>query len=350
MLGYSEFLKLLSYLIKAITSIYLPLLSIMWDSTLKYALLPASAFPTESISNSQFLSLYAYIYRGSIPILVSIAIAGAALLIVSPIGISKNNEIRGFYVRFPVSIIVAVSSLLIFTALFQFLGLVYGILFSHAGTSISSFSSVTGITLISSDTGSLSLLSTVFRFILLSAYFLAIGSILSILIFRQALLLVLVILMPFLTIISIMDVGRKYAIRGWELTIELTLFQFAALLSIMLAGIFRSDVPLNLAFLFLPSVLPGYLLLSGRGLSSTPILGFIGGMTLGSSTARVGGMAAAIVESRSGGSPLPLIASGALLPAADYKSIQGIRIARKSPESITADAIREELKYRKDDY
>ena len=350
MLGYSEVITILLYLIRAVTALYSPLLGLIWEATVKYGLEPGSAFPSSSINSSGFLSLYSYIYKGSIPILVSVLIAGSALLLISPAGNPGKQRIGGIYIRMFVAILISVCSLLIFTALFQLLGFAYDLLFNHAGPSISSFSQVTGISPALSSSNGTSILLVLMRFLLLSAYFLAVGSVFSILIFRQALLIVFVLVMPFLTILSIMDIGQKYARMGWELAIELTLFQFAALLSIMLAVIFRSNVPLNLAFLFLPSILPGYLLFSGRGLASAPVLGFLGGMTLGSSATRIVGMASAVADSTSGGNPFPFVATGALLPAADYRSIQGIKISRRVPSSITEDAVKEELKYRKDDY
>ncbi len=350
MLGYSEVITLISYLIRAATALYLPLLDIMWGATVKYGLDPASAFPSVSINSSGFLSLYSYIYKETIPILVSVLLAGTALLLISSSGKAWNQRVNSMFIRICVAILVSVSSLIIFTELFQLLGFAYGLLFAHAGKSITSFGQVTGISVAQESVNSASFLPVLLRFFLLSAYFLAIGSVFSILIFRQALLILFVLVMPFLTILSILDIGQKYSRMGWELALELTIFQFAALLSIILAVIFRSDVPLNLAFLFLPSILPGYLLFSGRSLSSAPVLSFIGGMTLGSSAARIGGVASAVADTASGGNPLPVIATGALLPAADYRSVQGIRLTRKAPSSITENAIKEELKYRKDDY
>lgn len=343
---YSEIINVILLLLKAAVSLYYPLMELMWQGIYKYGIMENSAFLGFVFDNRSFLILYSTIYRYTIPVLITALIGLVSLLII--IFSSKNSavSINSVYLRTAATVIISSSTFYIFSSLLSFLGTVYALIYSYSNIDFENFSSVSGISILPVAGTSISA-DLLLRFLLLSAYFAALASLFAVLMFRQAIMIFMILLMPFFTALYIFNPTGKYTKMAWELTMEMTMFPFAVILSLTLASFFRSDVPLNLAFLFLPTVLPGFMLFSGRGLSSTPMMGLIGGMTLGSITSRGSGIAMSSMDAAATGNPLPVLAASVLMPAADYKTIKRNTIPTTKEVSWLDEALKDDMKYRK---
>jgi hypothetical protein len=138
---------------------------------------------------------------------------------------------------------------------------------------------------------------------------------------------------------------QKYSKVMWEIFIEFSMFPFLALLSLSLAENFRNYVPLQLAFLALPALLPGYLFFSGRGPSHTPFLNLFGSMAAGSFVSTVAGYSMAFSEMGSGDF-MRGFSRFIQLPSSNSTSTKP-SINRAVPRDVYAEAANEELKFRR---
>ena len=345
MIGYTQFIDIVSYLIRAMLTVYLPVLQLLWANIIKYGLASNQAYLGFAFSNSGYNGLYRFLYGKTLVWMTSALIGLAGLGLVYRASSREDPNLSGYALRLSAALIISASSLLILRGFENILVIPYSVLLNYHNLGWSTLPSIIGESA-GNASASVGLSTLVLDLLLLSAYFVAIAGLFAILMIRQAVLLFLVLVVPFLTLLYALDVGKKYATMVWELIIEFSLFPFAIVLSLILAQIFSSIVPLNLAFLFLPEILPGYLMFSGRSLSSTPMIGFMGGLTLGNMTSRSTGMMSAAGDSMVSGNPLPLLTGLTLLPAVDYRSAPRLR-PHEVQKPLLADAMNEELKYRK---
>ncbi len=347
MIGYQELLQIIIYAVKALTRIYMPLLALLWNFAIQYGLQSNMAFLGFALNNTSYLSLYSYLYGGIFPALVSLVLGISAIFLIAGSGSNPPTAYRIKIVRTFLSVTVAAGSMAIISLLLSGLQVPFHVLFDKGNVDWFSFSSVfsSGVSASAGDQASTE--SVIARFLLLSAYFIAVTSLLAVLVFRQALMIFFIMAMPVITILACLDIGVKYAKMAWELVLEFMFFPFAVMISLMLARIFSADVALNLAFLLLPSILPGYIMFSGRNLSTAPLMSFIGGMTLGGVASRSAGVATSFLDSATTGNPLRAAASIALAPAADYRLVSGISTGKGDKKHLLDDVKNEELNYRK---
>jgi hypothetical protein len=347
MIGYQQLLQIVLYGVEALTRIYTPLLGLMWNFAIRYGLQGNMSYLGFAMGNTSYLGLYSYLYGSIMPAMISLVLGISAMLIIAGSGNSPGTMHRNQVIRIFLSVTVAAGSMAIMSLLLSSLQVPFDILFDRGNVDWYSFYSVFSSGAVAGTGTRSSTVSVIARFLLLSAYFIAVTSLLAVLVFRQALMILFILIMPVLTILACLDVGVKYAKMAWELVLEFMFFPFAVMLSLMLARIFSADVALNLAFLFLPSVLPGYLMFSGRNLSTAPMMSFIGGMTLGGAASRTAGIATSFMDSASAGSPIRAMSSIALAPAADYRLVSGFRAAKMDRKPLLEDVKNEELSYRK---
>lgn len=347
MIGYQELIQIILYAVKALTQIYTPLLNLIWNFAIKYGLQGKMAYLGFAMGNRSYMDLYSYLYGNIFPAMISLVLGLSAIFLIAGSGNGPGTVYRNQLIRIFLSITVAAGSMAIMSLLLSGLQVPFEVLFDRGNVDWYSFYSVFSSGAVAGAGSQSSTVSVIARFLLLSAYFIAVTSLLAILVFRQALMILFILIMPVLTILACLDIGVKYAKMAWELVLEFMFFPFAVMLSLMLARIFSADVVLNLAFLFLPSILPGYLMFSGRNLSTAPVMSFIGGMTLGGIASRTAGVATSFMDTASTGNPVRAMSSIALAPAADYRLVSGIKAGKMDKKPFLEDVKNEELKYRK---
>ena len=347
MIGYQELMQILLYAVKALTQIYTPLLDLLWNFAIKYGLQGNMAYLSFAMGNRSYLGLYSYLYGSIFPAMISLVLGVSAIFIIAGSGSNPGTVYRNQIIRILLSVTVAAGSMAIMSMLLSGLQVPFQVLFDRGNVNWYSFYSVFSSGALISAGSQSSTISVIARFLLLSAYFIAVTSLMAVLVFRQALMILFILIMPVLTILACLDIGVKYARMAWELVLEFMFFPFAVMLSLMLARIFSADVLLNLAFLFLPSILPGYIMFSGRNLSAAPMMSFIGGMTLGGIASRTAGVATSFMDTASTGNPVRAMSSIALAPAADYRLVSGIRAGKMDKKPLLEDVKNEELNYRK---
>ncbi len=345
-------LELLYYIIDAINLLYKTLIQFFWYNAISYGLSPGNAFLLPDLGNKSFLNLYNLMLNSAfLP-------ASAIIIIVASLGVLFYNS---FYrpmnpaynlMKWVVSISIAAVSLLIVENVLFVLQGCFDYLFRNMGVNWYSFYSFSGgfsTFLASNPVGSAD--QGILQFLALSAYFIAVVSLFGMLMMRQALMILMILILPFSTILYSLDIGKKYAKIVWEFIAEMMVYPFLVLLSLYMAYIFSGNVPLQLAFLFVPIVIPAILFFSGRGVTSLPMLSFFGGLTMGAVVSRATALSSGLGRTMASGSRAEGMKAVALSPMQD-RIPQKMNDMKRTPDNSPPwKQIRdEELKYRKPDY
>lgn len=343
-------LPFLLSLLNALDTVYKGVIGILWNAAVTFGLSPKFAFLIPLTSYGSFQNLGMYISG-----VLFYQIAAIVLLISSAVTLAYNSfaEPRpyGRYIaRVATSVIIGSISFLLMVWVLKSLDYVYSTVYSGAGVNWSNF------LLFSSDTFSASAhpatngdYSTLIELFTLTGYFTAVVSLFAELMLRQALMLLALLILPVGTVLYALDRGRRFAAVLWEILVEMSAYPFLVLLCLYLANIFAWDAPLQLAFLFLPSLIPGILFATGNSFLSAPIMGFIGGMSL-TRTMGKGVEAGSIIGGLADGAGAAnSLKRGALFPVTERnplsKNFQPIRNREEMPWK---DILRDELKKRRD--
>ena len=273
---------LLLALIHTLDGVYKSIISIFWYDAIYYGLSPKFVYFSPMISSGGYTSLESAIFIGSyfqismIIMIISISAGLAYNSFIKPQSISLVL-LRGLF-----SIVFGAVSFYVITFMLAGFGALFTLAFNASGINWYNFGNFSGGYFgynagLLNNGGS----SQILEFLTLSAYFMATGSLFATLMIRQALILFCIILAPFFTLFYSLNIGTRYAKIIWEIIVEMSFYPFFVLLALYLAWLFSWDAPLQLAFLFLPVIIPGVLFFSGRGLGNAPMLNFLGDATLG---------------------------------------------------------------------
>lgn len=116
----------------------------------------------------------------------------------------------------------------------------------------------------------------VIDFLFLSGYFLSTLSLLAMLEIRQALILFLVIVLPFFSIMISFKSTERFAIMGWKLLIQISVIPFFVLIVLSISHLIIANFLLQLALLSLASIIP-LLFVSSPSIFQTGALSSIAG-------------------------------------------------------------------------
>ena len=334
---------LIASFLKAIIIPYEALLNLLWHYTLNFGMSPGHAFLSIYFQNTSYLSLLNNASHISL-YMVTPVVAVAALYFLAMNNIRPDRSAMSSLYRSAIISISALACIFIWIEAFSEAGSLYSYLWSHSSISSDSVLPVSS-GLFSGSLSGAGTTTSIMEFLMITAYFGAVVILLTTLAIRQALLLLLLPLLPIFTMLSMVGYFQKYSKVMWEIFIEFSMFPFLALLSLSLAENFRNYVPLQLAFLALPALLPGYLFFSGRGPSHTPFLNLFGSMAAGSFVSTVAGYSMAFSEMGSGDF-MRGFSRFIQLPSSNSTSTKP-SINRAVPRDVYAEAANEELKFRR---
>lgn len=345
-----QVLPIILGLVNLVDQAYKAVIGVLWSALVTYGLQPKYAFLVQFTSFAPYQGMEnAFIGSGYFQFaIIIVLIATVFTLFLNSFGKTQNLHI--FIFKVAVAIILGSVSFIVTIWVFSKLSVMYAAVYSSAGINWSNF------LLFSSSnyfTGSGATAGGGYSFLIeaftLTGYFTSVVSLFSILMLRQALLLFSIAILPFATILIIFDRGRKFAERVWEIVIEMAAYPFFVLLCLYLGHIFSWDIPLQLAFLFLPSILPGYLFVSGRSFLTAPILGFMSGMTMAGAVGRGIETAGIVTELARNGPSVGALKNASMIPFTESRTtnLQGSG-HNKSTELPWKDLINEELKFRKE--
>lgn len=338
-------------ILNTLDTVYKAVIGVLWNATVSFGLSPKFAFLIPFTSYGSFRNLGLFL---SGPFYFQIA--ALVLLISSSLTLAYNSFVEpmsyGRYIaRIATSLIVgSISFFLVIWAL-KGLDAVYQIIYSSSNLNWNNFllfsSSVYTAKVHPYVNGSYSALIELFA---LTGYFTAVVSLFAELMLRQALMLMAILLLPVGTVLYSVDRGRRFAVILWEIIVEMSIFPFLILVCLYLANVFSWDMPLQLAFLFLPSLIPGLFFATGNSFLSAPVMGFLGGMSL-SRTVGKGVEAGSIVSGLVDGTdPAAAVKRGALFPVTEKNPLsRNLNHEDKTANMMPwKDLMEEELRYRKE--
>ena len=281
-MGSVTLIGLLLSLIHALDGAYKSIIGIFWYDAIYYGLSPKFVYFSPMINSGGYTNLESAIFSGSffqismIIMVISISAGLAYNSFIKPQSMSLVL-LRGLF-----SIVFGAVSFYAIAFIMAGLGALFTMVFNASNINWYNFGNFSG-GYFGYNAGSLNNggYSQILEFLTLSAYFMATAGLFATLMIRQALILFCIILAPFFTLFYALNVGARYAKIIWEIIIEMSFYPFLVLLALYLAWLFSWDSPLQLAFLFLPVIIPGVLFFSGRGLRNAPMLSFLGDATLG---------------------------------------------------------------------
>lgn len=345
-----QVLPLLLSLLNALDTVYKAVIGILWNAAITFGLSPKFAFLIPFTSYASFQNLGMYISG-----VLFYQVAAIVLLISSAVTLAYNSfaEPRpyGRYIaRIATSVIIGSVSFLLIIWVLKSLDYLYSTVYSGTGIDWSNFLLFSSNTFSNSahpvSNGDYAALIELFT---LTGYFTAVVSLFAELMLRQALMLLALIILPIGTVLYALDRGRRFATVLWEILVEMSLFPFLVLLCLYLADIFSWDTPLQLAFLFLPSLIPGIFFATGNSFLSAPIMGFLGGMSL-TRTMGKGVEAGSIIGGLADGTGAAnSLKRGALFPVTERNPLsKNFQPIGKTDEMPWKEMLRDELKKRKE--
>lgn len=345
-----QILPILLSIFQLVDQLYKSLIGIIWYACVYYGLNPHYVFLLPFLENNGYTSITSALFNGfffQFSVLILLFVSLGTLILNT---YSKPGSSYSFLFKWIVAVLIGAFSFFAITWLMSELGTVYGAVFHSAGFNWYNFLNFSSYSPISTETGPQSgTLGILIEIFALTGYFVSVTSLLAILMLRQALMLFAIVLIPFATILGSTSKGKRFSSIFWEIIIEMSAYPFLVLLSLYLAHIFALDVPLQLAFLFLPTIIPGLLFATGNSFLSAPLFGFLGGLSFSGVASR--GMEAASIVSMPfrGGSMQGAIKDSALLPLREKNFISQVpRSNMVKDEMPWKDLLNEELKYRKE--
>lgn len=345
-----QFLPILLGLLQLLDQVYKSLIGILWYACIYYGLSPHFTFLLPFLTNSSYTSLAGSIFNGFYFQFSVLILLLASLGMLALNSFSKPGSAYTFVMKWTVAVLIGGVSFFVISWLMSMLGMVYGTVFDSASFNWYNFLDFSSYSaLVNSTNATSSSLGVLIEIFALTGYFVSVVSLLAILMVRQALMLFAIVLVPFATVLGSTSKGRKFSSIIWEIIVEMSVYPFLVLLCLYLAHIFAWDVPLQLAFLFLPTIIPGLLFATGNNFLSAPIFGFLGGLSLSGAAGR--GLEAASIASMPfrGGAIGGAVKDGILMPLRDKNFIS--QVPRNNAEKAQLpwkELLDDELKYRKE--
>lgn len=264
MIVISQLISILSSLIALLDRAYLYIISAFWSLSAKYGLSPGFAFAMNEFSNEKFTELINDI-TGFYPQLVALAMTISSIIFLFENSFVvteewKHHLIRSFLVFslliFSFDIIrgILYTENMLYTEIWNKSGLQWNYLINIVGNHFN-----LGVNLNLSQNE-----NNLVEFFLLTALFSSVGTLFGVLMLRIAILLILVVILPFLTVLLFVRRMDNYALRFWYMFIQLSVIPFLALIPLYLAAITYGDFPLQLALIASAALLPVLFITSSR--------------------------------------------------------------------------------------
>ena len=345
-----QVLPLILGLLNGLDTIYKALIGILWDSTIAFGLSPHFAFLVPFTSYGKYQILGSFITRDIFFQFASLIILVSSTLTLAYNSFNEPKPYSRYLVRITTSVILGSVSFFLMIWVLTALGSLYATIYNTSGVNWSNFLLFSSNSFSSSShpvvENNYTALIEIFE---LTGYFTAALSLFAELMLRQALMLLALLLLPIGTVLYSLEHAKKFAVILWEILIEMSAYPFLVLGCLYLGHLFSWDMPLQLAFLFLPSLIPGILFATGNSFLSAPVMGFIGGLSLSRTVGKgveAGSIAAGIVE---GAGAASTIKRGISFPVTERNPLAKNKVYQRTSRDMPwKELLGEELKYRKE--
>lgn len=285
----------MSGLISIVDASYISIISVLWYYCVYYGLNPKYSFLMIPNSGPTYIEFYNSLYNNIFIKVIQIVVLLFSLSIVVANSIGHIVSPVRSTLRFLTALTISVFSFEIARFVIFLSFLPFNFIWTGGHINWYNLFSVTNEVkqIQSSFTGG-NPINQLIDFLFLSGYFLSTLMLLSMLEIRQALILFLVIVLPFFSILMSFKSTEKIAVMAWKLLIEISIIPFFVLVVLYLSHLVIANFLLQLAFLSLASILPLLLVSNASIFQANTITSLINGLSLESIGNRIFGFSSGI--------------------------------------------------------
>ncbi|MCL4332135.1 MAG: hypothetical protein M1162_01265 [Candidatus Thermoplasmatota archaeon] len=211
----------------------------LWYVTVKYGLSPGYAYLGSELSAHGYLRIYNFFFNTFVSEIVYLVMILAALYLLFRNSVGEPAPSIPTLARLFFSFSLAIFAFTVCIDLMRYTDSIYTYTWNGLDTDwyalmpLGSSSNATGI----QDLGSTTVISLLF----ITSYFVATGSLLSMLEIRQAIILVLMVILPVSSLLLALPFTEKIAAGMWKLFAEMTVVPFIVLICIAIAASLFTD-------------------------------------------------------------------------------------------------------------
>lgn len=252
----SELSSILVSLVSIVDQAYKYLISAFWYISVQYGLKPGYAFIQTEFGNAGFTSLFSA-FTGLYAQVIAIGLLVSALFFLFENSFMRAVASRDYLVRIAVSVALVVFSFDIMRAVLYVGYKLYEIPWNDAGINWYSLSSVVNTNYAFLNTLNYTATENeLVEFFLLSSLFVSVGTLFGVLMIREAILLVLMVALPFISVLTLISKFDSYTTRFWSLFFQLSVLPFFVIIPLYLASLFPANFPLQLSLVTGAALMP----------------------------------------------------------------------------------------------
>jgi len=264
---------------------------------MQYGLNPTYSFFSIIGGSPAYFAIYNLVFGASYLIITEIALIVMATAFLSINSVWGPINRLNILIRMSLAVVLPLFTIQVLAVIMYVTGSGFSFIWNNAGinwsTALAYTSSMSSISQVS---GAAPSYLSIMQFFFLSGYFLATTSLIVTLELRQALLIVLSILLPVFSILFAIPKVDEYAKRMWKLFIETAIFPFFTIIAVYFAIESSGNFLLQLAFLIFAASSPFVIVSSFRIFSSSSLLGLANGISMQDTIGRIEGTASGIAS------------------------------------------------------
>ncbi len=285
---------------------------------MQYGLSPNYSFFSIVGGSPAYYAIYNLVFGASYFIITEIALIAMATAFLAINSVWGPINRLNLLIRMSLAVLLPLFTIQVLAVIMYISGSGFSYIWYNAGVNwTSGLVYASSMSSISQVSGAAPSYLSIMQFFFLSGYFLATTSLIVTLELRQALLIVLSIMLPIFSVLFAIPKIDEYAKRMWKLFIEAAIFPFFTIVAVYFAIESSGNFLLQLAFLIFAASSPFVIVSSFRIFSSSSLLGLANGISMQDTIGRVEGTAAGIASldvagtlGSSMGMHLPLSGSG----------------------------------------
>lgn len=283
----SELPSIIVSLISLIDQAYKYLISAFWYISVQYGLKPGYAFIQTEFANTGFTSLFSA-FTGIYAQIIAIGLLVSALFFLFENSFMQSVASRDYLVRIAVSIALVVFSFDLMRGILYVGYRFFEIAWNGSGVNWYSLSSVVNTNYsFLNNLNYTAAENSLVEFFLLSSLFVSVGTLFGVLMIREAILLVLMVALPFISVLTLISKFDSYTMRFWSLFFQLSVLPFFVIIPLYLASLFPDNFPLQLSLITGAALMPVLFVSSTRIFSLGSLYSLLDSMSFQRSMSRL---------------------------------------------------------------
>ncbi len=278
-------------LLSVLDGILLEIITPFWHIAVAYGLDPKYSFYGIIGTSVPYPSFYSILFGTDYFIIFDLAVTTAALVFLAMNLVSDGERTNRLVVRILMATVIPVFAFQIISLFIYSSGYVFSLLWNNLGVNWNAgLSNLNSITSFNSALSGSSTYLNAMEFFFLGGFFLATSSLIIALELRQAVLIVLTVVLPAISILFAFPGLSEYAKRFWKLFFETAVFPFITLIALYFAVRLQNNFPLQLGFMVLAGSAPVIVFSSTRLFSAGTTIGIVNGLSMERTAGRIGSL------------------------------------------------------------